>query len=70
MPMTKVEQDHIFFLLALSESGRALEAINEVMKLAGTREIVQSGTERRELQSVFDHTRLALQFSSNVSKVF
>lgn len=70
MAMTKVDRDFIFLSLALTESARALRAIDEVERLAGVRVQVQAGFEKREFQSVFDHIRLALQFSSNVSKIF
>lgn len=69
MATTELDRDTIFLLLALTESARALRAIEEVERLAGLKVEVQPGVERRELQSVFDHIRLALQFSSNVSKI-
>jgi hypothetical protein len=68
--MTELDRDFIFLSLALTETARALRAIDEVERLAGVRVQVQPGVERRELQTVFDHIRLALQFSSNVSKIF
>lgn len=70
MAMTELDRDFIFLAHALTETARALRAIDEVERLAGVRVQVQPGVERRELQSVFDHIRLALQFSSNVSKIF
>ena len=68
--MTNLDRDSIFLLLALTESGRALRAMDEVERLACSRTPVQPGLERREFQTVFDYIRLALQFSSNVSKIF
>lgn len=70
MVMTKLDRDSIFLMLALTEGARALSAIEEVERLSSVRIRVQPGVERRESQRVFDHIRLALQFSSNVSKIF
>jgi hypothetical protein len=68
--MTEAHRDVIFLSLALTETARALLAIDEVERLAGVRMQVQPDVERRELHTVFNHIRLALQFSSNVSKIF
>ncbi|MER9233633.1 hypothetical protein NKI56_16270 [Mesorhizobium sp. M0622] len=70
MAMTELDGDFIFLTFALTESARALHAIEQVDLLAAVRVQVQPGVERREMQSVFDHIRLALQFSANVSKIF
>jgi len=70
MPMTEAGSDEIFLIFALVESGRALKALDEVARLAGLKEERQPGVEVRENQTVFDQIRLALQFASNVSKVF
>ena len=70
MAMTELDRDDIFLMFALTEGARALRAIDEVERLAGVRVQVQEGVERREFQSVFDHIRLALQFSGTLSKIF
>lgn len=70
MATSEFDRDSIFLILALTESAGAIRAIDEVERLAGTRMQVQPGVERRENHSVFDCTRLALQFSSNVSRIF
>ncbi|MBI1650137.1 hypothetical protein [Hyphomicrobium sulfonivorans] len=68
--MTKADRDFVFLIFALTESARALRARYEIERLGGVRKQVQPGIVAREFQSVFEQIRLALQFSSNVSKIF
>ena len=68
--MTEVDRDFIFLTFALHEGSRALSALDEIDQLLATRIQRQPGVEVRENQRVFDAIRSALQFASNVSKVF
>jgi hypothetical protein len=51
--MTELDGDSIFLFFALTESARALHAIEQVDLLAAVRVQIQPGVERREMQSVF-----------------
>jgi hypothetical protein len=70
MAMTELGSDEIILLFALTESARALRALDEIERLAGVKEERQPGVVVQESQAVFDQIRLALNFASNVSKVF
>ena len=68
--MTQLSKDYIFLSFAMTESERALQALDDVDALSDVRIQRQPGVEVRENQRVFNHIRLALQFAANLSKIF
>lgn len=59
----------VWLLYSLTESARAIRAINEVFRLCEVR-LPRKVGEARENIAVLDQVRLALQAAANVSKVF
>lgn len=69
MPHTTSSREEIFLTYAMTESRRAIDAFDEVIRLS-TLVRKESFGEVREHGSILDALRMALHFSANVSKVF
>lgn len=69
MPHTTSSRDEIFLMYAGTESRRAIDAFDEVIRLTTIVRNEPFG-EVREHGSILQALRMALHFSANVSKVF
>lgn len=70
MPAVPVDRDTIFLMHAVTDSARALAALDEVVRLAGIVDRSEPNMERRENSSVFVQIRLALHYAASVCRVF
>lgn len=70
MAQTNASREIIFLLLALTDSARAIEALDSIVSLSARVEQRQPSVEVRENSSIFVQLRLALHYSASVSRVF
>lgn len=71
LELNSIGREYIFLLFAFHECRRAIEALDDVVRLAQIREIDETNTiERMEWISIFNSIRLALHFSGSVSRIF
>lgn len=70
MQCTTVEPDHIFLMYAMSECREALDALQNVRRLAAIRDQSVPNIERAEFKSVIRALKQAMSAAANVSKIF
>lgn len=68
--ITKIDPDLAFRMFGLTESAKAIAAIEGVERLFSVRETISDSAERRENGSIFEKLRLILTYTASTSRIF